>query len=62
MTASEALRVAAEQGCDLHFDAPRQVWVINKIAVEADTVELSPERLASLSAEQLIDDHLPQPL
>lgn len=62
MTVSEAMRAAAENGCDLQFDAARKVWVVNKIAIEADTVELDESLLERLSIAQFVEDYLPEPL
>lgn len=62
MELREAIRTAAEQGCDMQWEPRRGCWVVNRIAVEAETLELTNRRLRLLDRETFVRDYLPRPL
>ena len=62
MTIEEMQEVALQNGCDVKMDDKRGIAVINKIAVEADTVELALSDLADLSIAEFEKHYLPEPL
>ena len=56
------MQVAAELGCDITWDEARKVWCVNKIAVEADTVEIDQATLFGLSRDEFVAHYQPEPL
>ena len=44
------------------MDKKRAVAVLNKIAVEADTVELQLDKLADITVADFEENYLPKPL
>lgn len=62
MTIEQAIRLAAEQGCDMYWEPTRNRWVVNRIAVEAETLELSTRQLRLIDPETFVDDFLPRAL
>lgn len=62
MEIAEAIRAAAEQGCDMEWQPTRGCWVVNRIAVEAETLEISARRIRLLDRATFVRDYLPRPL
>lgn len=62
MTIDEMQELALKNGCDVRVDKKRGVAVLNKIAVEADTVELPLDKLAGITPTNFEENYLPEPL
>lgn len=62
MTINEMEELALKHGCDVRMDEKRGVAVINKIAVEADTVELQLGELEGITVADFEQNYLPRPL
>ena len=58
MSLSEAIRRAAEQGCELE-PLPGRRWLIRAIGYDADPYEIDEDALLDLSAEEFLREWLP---
>ena len=54
----EAIRLAAEQGCEIEAAGPGRI-IIRAIAYDADPYELEERRLLAMSRDEFLQDWLP---
>lgn len=60
MTLTEAIRAAAEQGCELERVAGSARYVIRAIGYDADPFEISEMALLDLSREEFLREWIPE--
>jgi hypothetical protein len=59
MTLTEAIRRAAEQGCELEPIPGQRRWLIRAIGYDADPYEIDEDALMSLGAEEFLREWIP---
>ncbi|HEX4871843.1 MAG TPA: hypothetical protein VFV27_05960 [Nevskiaceae bacterium] len=62
MMLSTALRLAAEQGCEMEPVEQGARWCIRAIGYDADATEISARELARISEAEFLAEWLPQRL
>ena len=62
MLVAEAMRLAAERGCELTRDTGNGDWVIRSIAYDSDPCALSDEQLLRIGADSFLRDYIPDRL
>jgi len=59
MTLTEAIRAAAEQGCELERIAGSARYLIRAIGYDADPFEISEDALLDLSRDEFLREWIP---
>jgi len=59
MSLTEAIRRAAERGCELVPIAGQRRYLIRAIGYDADPYEIDEDRLTSLSSEEFLSEWIP---
>jgi hypothetical protein len=59
MELAEAMRLAAERGCDMAWDAQQQLWVIRAISYDSDACSLNNARLMRINRSEFLELFIP---
>ncbi|MEC9358856.1 MAG: hypothetical protein VX836_13430 [Pseudomonadota bacterium] len=59
MQLADAMSLAAQHSCDLHWDAELERWVVQAISYDADACSLSAETLLRINAEEFLARFIP---
>ncbi|MCH9826502.1 MAG: hypothetical protein K0U79_02020 [Gammaproteobacteria bacterium] len=59
MQLADAMSLAAEYSCDLHWDAALELWVVQAISYDADACSLSAETLLRIDAQEFLARFIP---
>lgn len=59
MEVSLAIRLAAENSCDMEWDEVARCWTIGSVSYDADACSLDSATLASIDAETFLRNYIP---
>ncbi|MCK5770442.1 hypothetical protein [Algiphilus sp.] len=59
MDVAEAIRLAAENGCDMEWDEDARRWVVGAVSYDADACSLDSVTLSAIDADTFLRDFLP---
>lgn len=59
MELAEAMRLAAERGCDMSWDAQQRLWIIRAIAYDSDACSLDNARLMRIQRKEFLELFIP---
>lgn len=62
MGLAEAMRLAAEQSCELYRDAATGRWVVASISYDSDACSLTDAELLRIDRETFLRDFIPDRL
>lgn len=59
MDVGEAIRLAAENDCDMEWDPEARRWIVAAVSYDADACSLDSVTLAAIDADTFLRDFLP---
>lgn len=59
MLLADAIRMAASLGCDLHWDAQQNRWIVASVAYDSDACSLSASELARIQDDEFVASYIP---
>ena len=59
MELAEAMRLAAERGCDMSWDEHERLWMIRAISYDSDACSLSMAKLMRTNRSEFLELFIP---